>query len=237
MREAMMSGYVTEARQILAEAIERYDPSNMFARFSGADDSLCAAHVASSHERFGGCVHTNTHTGVEATLQFVRRTSLEHRWCLKEYSPPLSYDDIVLKYGFPGPAGHTLMYNRLKERCLRQLVREHKRHRGDHVLLVSGVRQQESRRRMGHIVPIQKEGARVWVAPLVHWSAADKEAYLTANALPRNEVVAKLCMSGECLCGAFAREGEITELELWYPEVAARIRRLEAKAMAAGVHC
>ena len=36
-------------------------------------------------------------------------------------------------------------------------------------------------------------------------------------------------MSGECLCGAFAHEGELGEIELWFPEVAARIKGIEQK--------
>jgi 3'-phosphoadenosine 5'-phosphosulfate sulfotransferase (PAPS reductase)/FAD synthetase len=133
--------------------------------------------------------------------------------------------------------GHSLVYGRLKERCLRQLVREHKAARGDRVLLVSGIRRQESRRRMGYVEPVQADGARVWAAPLLNWSHDDKYAYLDAHALDRNPVVERLCMSGECLCGAFARKGELDEIAFWYPDVAARIRALEARAAAAGVPC
>jgi hypothetical protein len=46
-------------------------------------------------------------------------------------------------------------------------------------------------------------------------------------ALPRNEV-ADLChMSGECLCGAFAHDGERDELSQWYPEPFDEIAELE----------
>ncbi|MEO2090883.1 MAG: hypothetical protein ABGY75_15495, partial [Gemmataceae bacterium] len=85
--------------------------------------------------------------------------------------------------------------------------------------------------------PVQKKDGRVWVAPLLNWSHEDKHAYLDAHLLPRNPVVEKLCMSGECLCGAFARKGELDEIAFWYPETAARIRALEVRAAEAGVPC
>ena len=207
------------------------------ALFSGGHDSLCSTHLASRSPRFDGCVHIDTGIGIEQTRAFVRATCERHGWPLREYRPPMSYEEIVLRWGFPGPAGHSLVYGRLKERCLWQLVRENKTCRRDRVLLVSGIRRQESRRRMGYVEPVQADGARVWVAPLLNWSHEDKHAYLDAHRLPRNPVVEKLCMSGECLCGAFARKGELDEIAFWYPEAAARIRALEARAAEAGVPC
>jgi hypothetical protein len=41
-------------------------------------------------------------------------------------------------------------------------------------------------------------------------------------------------MSGECLCGAFAKPGELKEIETWFPETGKRIRELERKVAAAG---
>jgi 3'-phosphoadenosine 5'-phosphosulfate sulfotransferase (PAPS reductase)/FAD synthetase len=226
-----------EGQQILAEAVDRFRPVRVFALFSGGHDSLCSAHLTSQTPRFDGCVHINTGIGIEETREFVRATCRKHGWPLREYHPPMSYEEIVLRWGFPGPAGHSMVYGRLKERCLRQLVREHKTGRRDRVLLVSGIRRQESRRRMGYDEPIQADGARVWVAPLLNWSHDDKHAYLDAHALDRNPVVERLCMSGECLCGAFARKGELDEIAFWYPQAAARIRALEEKAAAVGVPC
>ena len=44
-------------------------------------------------------------------------------------------------------------------------------------------------------------------------------------------------MSGECLCGAFAKPGEIKQIETVSPPAAEQIHALEAKAKRAGVHC
>ena len=223
-----------EGFRILQEAVDAHRPVRVFALFSGGHDSLCAAHLASRSPRFDGCVHINTGIGIEETREFVRTTCRTHGWPLRELHPPMSYEEIVLQWGSPGPAGHTMVYGRLKERCLRSLVREVKTSRSDRVVLVSGIRRQESVRRMGYVEPVQRDGARVWVAPLLNWSHDDKYAYIAANRLERNPVVDRLCMSGECLCGAFARKGELDEIAFWYPGAAARIKALERKAEAAG---
>jgi 3'-phosphoadenosine 5'-phosphosulfate sulfotransferase (PAPS reductase)/FAD synthetase len=227
---------LNEALAILDEAVQLHRPTHLFGLFSGGHDSLCATHVASQHPLFNGAVHINTGIGVDATNQFVVDTCRREGWALKQYLPPVAFDDIVLKHGFPGPGGHFFMYIRLKERCLRQLVRDHKRDRNDRIMLVSGVRIEESARRMGHDETVYREGAKVWVAPILNWSSDDKNDYIEAQGLPRNPVVGALCMSGECLCGAFARPDEMVEIETFYPETARRIRDLEARAREVGVH-
>ncbi len=49
-------------------------------------------------------------------------------------------------------------------------------------------------------------------------------------------MVDTICMSGECLCGAFAKKEELFDLELNFPETAAIIKDLQREAEAAGVH-
>jgi 3'-phosphoadenosine 5'-phosphosulfate sulfotransferase (PAPS reductase)/FAD synthetase len=227
---------IAEAVAILDEAVRKFDPSHMFALFSGGHDSLCSSHVTSLHPNFSGAAHINTTIGIEETRRFVRKTSEELGWNLKEYYPPVSYRDIILKQGFPGPGGHRYMYTRLKERCIRQLIREHKVKFHDRILLVTGVRAQESKRRMGHVVPINQEGVRVWVSPIINWSSEDKWNYIERYGLKQNPVVNKLCMSGECLCGAFAHPGELAEIRESFPDTAAYIEKLQEEAAAAGVH-
>lgn len=227
---------IIEAGAILDEAISIHKPTHVFGLLSGGHDSLTACHVASGHPFFSGVAHINTGSGVKETSVYARETAAIMGWAYKEYHPPVSYEDIVLEHGFPGPGGHFYMYVRLKERCLDQLIREHKKNRKDRIMLVTGVRLDESDRRMGHVEAIVRNRAKVWVAPILNWSTEDKNEYIDMHKLPRNPVVGRLCMSGECLCGAFARPGELVEIESHYPETAARIRRLEDAAAKAGVH-
>lgn len=228
---------VSQSLDIIDGAIREHpNMTHLFALFSGGHDSSCSSHVAARHPAFSGAAHINTTIGVEETRQHVRTFSAEQGWVLREYFPPVSYRDIILQYGFPGPGGHSLMYARLKERCVRQLVREHKAKRFDRVGLVTGVRLSESVRRMGHVQAVQREGAKLWIAPILHWDDDDKDEYMALNALPRNPVVDRMCMSCECLCGAYARKSELIELEIHYPAAAAVIHQLQREAEARGVH-
>lgn len=182
-------------------------------------------------------VHINTGTGIPETRKFVGEFCERYGIPLLEYFPPVPYREIVLKHGFPGPGGHRFMYVWLKERALGQLVREHKTKWNDRIMLITGVRLSESKRRMGHVEPIVRQKAKLWVAPILDWTSDDLRAYREENGVPESEVAALLHMSGECLCGAFAHPDEIKDLEAFYPVVAARIHALEVEAEAAGVHC
>lgn len=229
---------VADARGILNHAISLHSPTSVWALFSGGHDSLVAVHLASQHPAFSGVVHICTGIGIRETRRFVYETCKTFGWPLRIYRPDKNnrYEQFVLKYGFPGPAQHGRMYQRLKERSLRRHVRLVRTGRRDRVLLVSGCREAESRRRMGTAEPIQRVGSTVWCAPCVSWETGDQHAYMAQHSLPRNPVKELLCMSGECLCGAFARgREELDEIALWYPDAAANIESIQRRAAAAGV--
>jgi 3'-phosphoadenosine 5'-phosphosulfate sulfotransferase (PAPS reductase)/FAD synthetase len=139
-------------------------------------------------------------------------------------------------HGFPGPASHRYAYIRLKERQVARLVRESKSESGDRVMLLTGVRRAESVRRMGTTAPIRREGAQVWVAPLVDWSNERMRAYRAEHVLPESDVAALLHRSGECNCGAFAAPGEREDMEQLYPTwFDERIGSLEREATRLGI--
>ena len=89
---------------------------------------------------------------------------------------------------------------------------------------------------MGHVEPVQRMGGQLWIAPILHWNDDDKLEYMDVNKLTRNRVVDTICMSGECLCGAFAKKEELFDLIEEFPDVAAEILALQSEAEAAGVH-
>lgn len=234
-----MHDRLTKAHTIIDEAIERHSPVALFAAFSGGHDSLTSTSIAMKHPLVEAVVHINTGIGIEQTRDFVRSTCTEQNWPLIELHPPdgHSYEDIVLEKGFPGPAGHLYVYTRLKERALRVLSRRYKTKKGDRIAVITGVRTEESTRRMGHVDPIAVDGDRVWIAPIHDWSKIDCNRHISELGLPRNEVVDKIHMSGECLCGAFAKPNEIAELEFWFPEVAGYLHRLEHEVRDRGLPC
>lgn len=219
------------------EAIGREQPSHIFALFSGGHDSLCSTHLASTLDGFSGVVHCNTGIGIEQTREFVREVCADNDWRLIEVHPDrFTYRDLILGAngytGFPGgPKSHMRFYYYLKQRGIDRVVREHKTGPKDRIGLVTGIRRNESVRRMAGAFaePAQREGAKLWLNPILDWTDADKNAYMAEYDLPRNPVVDLLHRSGECLCGAFTRKGEFREIELWYPDTAAYIKDLEGQ--------
>lgn len=210
-----------------------------FGLFSGGHDSLCSTALASRMPGFVAAVHINTGIGIEQTREFVRETCKRQGWPLIEMHPEKSYEELVLtRGGFPsGPKSHNSMYWYLKQKQVNRLVREHKRGRSGRVILVTGIRKSESTRRLGAgiSVPERRDGAQVWLNPILDWTARDCSDFMAENNLQRNQVSDLLHRSGECLCGALAHRDEIREIELWFPEVAERIHALEARTRELGL--
>lgn len=225
-----------DAERIIGEAIDEHEPVKTYALFSGGNDSLVATHIAHQLTDVDKTVHINTGIGIPETRQFVRDACDNLGWDLKELHPPdKSYEDFIQEHGFPGPGAHIYAYSWLKDRAIRQLVQEAKEEWKDRVMLLTGVRTSESDRRMGHTQEIYRDGAQLWVAPIISWDREHLREVRERDNLPTNPVVEKMHMSGECLCGAFAREYEFEELEFWYPDVADRIRGLEDKVQSCGI--
>ncbi len=243
-----MSDQKRIALETISEACEMSGACKVYALFSGGDDSLAALRMAIEHPKFTAAVHLNTGIGVEASREFARRTCKELRCPLIEYCAadnvnakgqpdPQIYEQMVMEYGFPGPTkfGHGKMYNRLKERGLRRLFREHLA-KGENAVLASGCRESESVRRMGTTQRITQEGRRVWVNHIHDWTKTDTLKFREQCGLERNPVAKLICKSGECLCGGFGNEGEIEELmmhDLTRP-LGQRLMEIERKVLAMG---
>lgn len=219
---------------ILNEALDLYQPSHVFAMFSGGYDSLVTTHLTAQHPQFSGVLHINTGIGIEQTREFVRATCHMYGWPLHEYQCAESYETWVLNGGFPGPAQHTIMYNRLKDRAIWAVLRDYKTHRRDRIAFVTGARRHESTRRMGNAEPHRRHKTQVWINPIINWSRDDVLDYKDLHQLPTNWVVDVLHMSGECLCGAFADTGELALIETFFPKMGGYLRDLEQRVHAAG---
>lgn len=237
--------------------------------FSGGHDSLCAAVVASEYKSFyrGNSSkvvhHIKTGIGAAYTLEFVERVCRIMDWELKVWQSPSTYEQIVMKYGFPGPGAHRWPYSLLKDRCVSYMTRGKAKK-----MLVTGSRSQESVRRMGHVEPVHvgdwsvkkcrqcraskrrggvcPHGAcrkvlvklgRVWTAPCHDWSKAEQQHFMDELGLPINKLKVAMGMSGECFCGAFAAPGELDRIRQFAPDVAAEIDRLTEIAKAHGKPC
>lgn len=258
VEEARLDALIEDAHRTLQRAIQMVQDdgkrlAGVVTLFSGGNDSTTVAHLfrgIASH-----AAHANTGIGIEATRQYVRDTCAAWGLPLIEKKPPehATYRKLILGQvissrgpnkgvrkvyagGFPGPAMHYLMYQRLKERCMEQVRDELvSNYRKERVIFIAGRRAAESDRRkhLGLKDPVERRGSTVWVSPIINWTKLDLNAYRRRFAdVPRNEVSDMLHMSGECLCGAFAHPGELDEIGFWFPEMAEEIHALEHEARA-----
>ncbi|WP_158215251.1 phosphoadenosine phosphosulfate reductase domain-containing protein [Candidimonas nitroreducens] len=227
--------------EIVGRAIEQYQPIAIYVGFSGGNDSRAITHWMMNN--VPGCqpFHANTGIGIEATRQYVRDTCQQYGWSLNEIRAledcGQDYDDLCRRFGFPGPDGHRMMYQRLKERCVYQLVKRAKagHPRNAKVLIATGIRHDESLIRMGYAGrEINKVRAQVWINPIYWWPKAQRDEYNAASGIPENPVAARLGMSGECGCGAYSHPGELERWRVVDPTFGQRIDRLQAEVLARG---
>jgi 3'-phosphoadenosine 5'-phosphosulfate sulfotransferase (PAPS reductase)/FAD synthetase len=222
---------VARSHEIMDEAVTAHADGHQIVAtallFSGGNDSTTLAHMM--RHRASHAIHANTGIGIEETRQFVRDTCQMWGLPLIEKHPPVSYADLVRERGFPGPAMHWKMYQRLKERGLRQAQRDLVANpRQERVVFIAGRRRDESARRVD--VPLhERVGSAIWVSPIAEWTKLDLNTYRLLNDVPTNQVADLLHMSGECLCGSFAKASELEEIGYWYPTVRADIEALEVE--------
>lgn len=134
-----------------------------------------------------------------------------------------TFEDCSLEYGFGGPGMHSTIMRYLKLDPLRALQ---KRDKEDKILFLSGIRLDESKKRFGTVKPVSSDHG--WfVAPLYNWPNEKVAKYVEENKISKSPAYETLELSGDCLCGCNALPGEFRLIEIFYPEIAARIKRLE----------
>ena len=204
--------------------------------FSGGGDSTALLDVMYANKLATHIGHVDTTIGIPETREHVNYVAAMYDLPFIVESPGEGdrFEDWIMGHGFPGPGQHFKAYQRLKERALRkirgQLVTNG---RTERVMFLAGRRRDESARR-SQIPVSSREGSIVWVSPLFDWTNDEIASYKAERNLPTNPVSEHLHMSGECLCGAFAKPGELEEISFFYPEVGDRIRKLELAVAASG---
>jgi 3'-phosphoadenosine 5'-phosphosulfate sulfotransferase (PAPS reductase)/FAD synthetase len=203
---------IRQARTILDRAIVDHKPVAVYAAFSGGDDSIVSTHFTMTHVPGAQVLHVETGTGLRPTREHAEACARRLGWDMRVERTPESYEALVLGRakgypgGFPGRRMHGLMYQRLKERAFRAAVRDAKagQDRRSRVLIVSGIRHDESDARSGYKRTESKVGSQVWLNPFYWATAADFAAYRQAFGLPANPIKPVVGISGECGCGCFA---------------------------------
>lgn len=229
-REARVQALVTEshlilraARRHLVEADGR-QVAGVVGMFSGGNDSTTVVHMHRSELTHVGMA--NTLVGIEQTRQYVRDAAAAMNLPLVEKSSPRwedSYEAHVLDHGFPGRGKHPLIYQRIKQRAFRAirshvLTEQGLTGRSGRVVLVMGRRRTESEKR-ADVPELERDGSMVYASTIVNWTKLDLNTYrLMAGDVPRNQVSDLVHMSGECLCGCYAKPGERDMISQFYPE-------------------
>lgn len=227
---------------IIGEALAEYgEPRKRFVLFSGGNDSTVLAHWAKHNTPVDALVHIDTGTALPGVREHCERVAELLDMELLVYESRDTYEKLVLgelngwSGGFPGPAAHYIAYNRLKDRRIWDILRDHKEQRTDRIMLLSGVRQSESARRMRTAGFHSRYRAQIWVNPLYFWSSDDMRAYRRAHDLPQSDVAAIMHRSGECNCGCFAAPGERDMIRAFYPEFDAWLCDLERRVAERGI--
>lgn len=234
MSSETLALHAREPADLMDEAIAKWNPSHVIALTSGGGDSTAA--LLAVRKYIDCAAYIDTGTALPGVREHVEKVCEKIGVGLIVLETPWSeYEQMVVKHGFPGPAQHRIAYIRLKERRLYDLIRQVKTKRGDRVLFSTGVRQQESTRRMGTTAALQHAKSFRWVAPIIDWDKQQVRQVVSAAGIGQSDVSALLHRSGECNCGAFAAPGERQMLAKLWPEWWAKFELLEAKAAAAGV--
>lgn len=251
----MNSGEVVErmllsAEKVFREVEQEFRISHVVAGFSSGDDSMVSTHWAMTRFPSAVVMTGDTKIGLRLSREHAAAVCVKMQWDREVVSPepegppegwdrdwtdaPTSYEEFVRNHGFPGPGQHGRMYQRLKQRAFRKIkARVGERPKGSRIMVVSGIRGDESAVRAGYrraFMEEPKEGF-VWVNPFYWHTAADFEAYRQEFGLPRNPAKRKVGISGECCCGAFAAPGEREAYRAAEPEFADYLDNLEVEVM------
>jgi len=190
-----------------------YERGNHVALVSGGMDSAVAARVAVEKGPADLLVYLDTRTGLRENREYCERLADYlgvQLWTLRTHE---DYEEQVKETGFPGPAQHLTQYTALKERQISRLATlSSGRGNSSDLHLWTGVRSDESERRMEHVEP-ESEGPRwIWHAPIHDWSKQDCKEYVDEHDIPENELWNTLGRSGDCFCGCFASPEERLDL-------------------------
>lgn len=232
-----------DSAEIVFKAIEDYKPYAIVAMFSGGTDSLAALKAAQwAGINIDALVHINTRTGIQETTDFVRTFAARQGLRYLEGDAGSAYQDYVRRKGFigKGTSAHAIAYHILKATPIRQLISRNFRQgkRGRNVLLLNGVRQEESdnrkRQYSGAYYDIDS-GAKsnIWVNLIWDWSKVDCFELIKDYALPRNPVAKALHRSGECMCGTMQDDTDRVMAAGFYPLWGMKMHYLEQEVMSA----
>ncbi|WP_454686876.1 phosphoadenosine phosphosulfate reductase domain-containing protein [Agrobacterium leguminum] len=229
---------IASSSEIVKKAIEEFSPTHIVSMVSGGKDSAASDQVARELGlKIDFVIHGNTRCGIPETTDFVRDV-YGRKGEYVEADAGTAYEDYVLRKGFFGVGrnAHGFAYRVLKATPFRKAVSREIRQgkRGVRVLLLNGVRRDESENRMKNAKVFRADPAspgNIWVNIIHDWSQEDRDAYLESRQTPINPVATQLCRSGECMCGTMQTNQERQEAAAIYPKWHEWLTDLEKEAL------
>jgi len=239
------------SKEIMQEALDA-GLKDFYVAYSGGKDSGIALDFIAKEfpQYFKGVVFVNTGIGTQTTIDFVENYCKEHGYKLYhlhaedvkrkrdtevgKIGEPFDFEHLVMAYGFPQQALHTVTMRWLKLFSIRKFIFE-RIAKGEKPAIISGIRKNESARRKTKAKKYLYNDGKMWfVSPLFYKSNDWVMRYFIENDIKRSPVYNTLHISGDCLCGCFAREEELELLKMFHPEVYNKIKKLEQKLKTCG---
>ena len=235
-----------DPNEILDQAISQ-GIRDFYVAYSGGKDSGIVLDLISKEfpKNFRGVIFVNTGIATKATVEFVKDYCKKHDYKLNMLYPhdvkrkkiskygkigdPFTYENRILYHGFPMSGSHNITMAELKFYPMRTFIGK-KIKDGEKPAIISGVRKKESTRRntrKSYSKYINCDGNVIFVCPLYFKSNDWVTKYWIENDIKRSPVYETLHISGDCLCGCFAKKDELKLLEMFHPDVFKKIKDLE----------
>ena len=235
-----------EPNEIIDQALSQ-GITDFYVGYSGGKDSGIVLDIIAKNypDNFRGVVFADTGIGTEATMDFVKSYCNEKKYSLFIISQNdmirkkdtklgkkggkfnFSYTDIVLEHGFPKHGVHTTIMRKLKYMPMRYFILS-RIEKGENPAVISGIRKFESQRRSKWATEsIHKDGKMCFISPILYKQDDWVYRYFLENNIKRSPVYETLHISGDCLCGCFAKKDELKLLEMFHPDVFKKIKDLE----------
>lgn len=229
---------ILQSKDIVMEAILRYNPYAIVLMLSGGDDSITALQTALMLGiRIDAIIHGVTGTGLSAVRKYCQETAERHRIKFIAADAGKAFEDYVDRKGFfgVGVGAHKFSYHLLKKGPFIKAISKHFRRRalGRNILMLNGVRIEESTNRAQNYGdnPYNLDGANVWVNIIHYWEKSDCMDLIEGASIIRNPVAIALGRSGECNCGTMQNETARIACAQYEPEWGEWMNRIRKHAI------
>jgi 3'-phosphoadenosine 5'-phosphosulfate sulfotransferase (PAPS reductase)/FAD synthetase len=229
------------SRELAAKVIKDYDPYAVIVGYTSGGDSNVALKLATMLFKVDAAFTCDTSIAAIETLTHCHKITtenygLKHICRLPPYNGvkenPDTYAEIVKRHGFPGhtKTAHNWMFRWLKDHTIMSIVsniRKNKRNRN--IVIVSGARKHESKRRWGTSKDITINGSNIWVNIVNDWTDQDMYEFSAENNLDflRGPISKLMGFSGDCFCGSHAEKGELNFVRVASPSTHEKLMFLQ----------